>query len=158
MLNKQERNQLLEHVRSYPEPRAGLTYVLQYLQQRAGYLSDAAVAEAANLTGLSEMQVNEIITFYTLLYRRPTGRHIVRLCDSLVCSTQGSASLFAHAERVLGVPTGTDTPDGAITVLPSICLGLCDHAPAALVDEAAAGPLDEASLAAILENLQRNEE
>ena len=48
MLNEQERTQLLEHVRSYPEPRAGLTYVLQYLQQRAGYLSDAAVAEAAN--------------------------------------------------------------------------------------------------------------
>lgn len=155
MLNEQERAHLKEHIQRYPEPRAGITYVLQYLQRRQGWLNDAAVAEAAALTGLSETQVVEIITFYTLFFRRPVGRHIVRICDSLVCSAQGGEHLLAHAERVLGVAAGTNTADGALTVLPSICLGLCDRAPAALVDDKAAGPLDEGDLGKILENLQR---
>lgn len=155
MLTDQERAHLEEHVAGYPERRAGAMYVLQFLQKKVGYVSDEAANEAARLTGLSVTELDELITFYTLLHRRPIGRHVVRICDSIACYQAGASELLSAAERVVGVPLGDNSPDGAVTVVPSICLGLCDRAPAALVDEAAAGPLDASALESLIADLRR---
>ena len=154
MLTDQERTHLQEHVATYPERRAGALYTLQFLQRKVGYLSDEAVGEAANLTGLSVAQLDELITFYTLLQRRPIGKHVVRICDSIACHMAGADDVLSAAERIVGVPLGDNSPDGAVTVVPSICLGLCDRAPAALVDDAAAGPLSASGLESLIATLR----
>jgi NADH-quinone oxidoreductase subunit E len=155
MLTDQERAHLEGHVAAYPERRAGAMYVLQFLQKKVGYVSDEAVNEAARLTGLSVTQLDELITFYTLLHRRPIGKHVVRICDSIACYQAGATELLAEAERIVGVPLGENSPDGAVSVVPSICLGLCDRAPAALVDESAAGPLHASGLESLIADLRQ---
>jgi len=156
MLTEEEQTHLQDHIASYPEARAGAVYTLQFLQKKVGYLSDEAVGEASRLTGLSITQLDELITFYTLLFRRPVGKHIIRICDSIACHLAGADKMAAEAERLLGVPMGTNSPDGSVTVMPSICLGLCERAPAALVDDDAAGPLNAAELKSLIDSLSKD--
>ncbi|MDX1251564.1 MAG: NADH-quinone oxidoreductase subunit NuoE [Gammaproteobacteria bacterium] len=139
---------------AHPERRAAVVPAMQALQTERGYLDDAAVEEVARLTGLSATEVEELATFYSLIYRRPVGRHVLLVCDSLCCAMNGGKQLLTRVEQMSGVSLGEVTADGALSVLPSICLGLCDRAPAALVDGEALGPLDEFALAALLQRLQ----
>ncbi|MDV6344080.1 NADH-quinone oxidoreductase subunit NuoE [Nitrosomonas sp. Is37] len=158
MNDKLNRQVLQKHLAqlpvTHPERRAAILPMMQALQIEHGYLDDAAVEEVAHFTGLSTTEVEELATFYSLIYRRPVGRHVLRVCDSVCCSLRGADQLLVAAEKYSGVPLGKVTPDGAFSVLPSICLGLCDQAPAALVDGEAVGPLDEAALQALLQRLQ----
>jgi len=138
----------------HPERRAAVVPAMQALQAERGHLDDAAVAEVAQLTGQSTTEVEELATFYSLIYRRPVGRHVLQICDSACCSMRGADRLLASAEKTSDVSMGEVTSDGTLSVLPSICLGLCDRAPAALIDGEALGPLDEAALEALLRRLR----
>jgi NADH-quinone oxidoreductase subunit E len=151
MLSEQERHHLTEHIADYPEPRAGAIYTLQFLQKKYGHLHDEALREASELCGLSITQLDELVSFYPLLLRHPAGRHQLRICDSVACHMAGAQAMLTEAERLTGVPPGQVSHDGGITVLPHVCLGLCDRAPAALLDDVAQGPLSEAALAALIE-------
>ncbi|WP_172592409.1 NAD(P)H-dependent oxidoreductase subunit E [Nitrosomonas supralitoralis] len=140
-----------------PKRRAAAIPAMQALQAELGCLDDAAIERIAQITGLSTTEAEELATFYSLIYRRPVGRHIVRICDSVCCSMRGADQLLIAAEKYIRTPLGTVTPNGALTVLPGICLGLCDKAPAALVDGEALGPLNNVSLEALLQRiLQEN--
>jgi NADH-quinone oxidoreductase subunit E len=154
MLTDHERSHLQEHVARYPEKRAGAIYVLQFLQKKYGYLHDDAMAEASGLCGLSLTQLDELATFYSLLLRRPAGRTVLRICDSIACHLAGAPALLAEAQRLTGAPLGGVSQDGAVTVLPHVCLGLCDRAPAALAGEHEVGALDAASLRELIASLQ----
>ncbi len=158
MNDKFNRQVLQKHLTQFPvthpERRAAVVPMMQSLQAERGHLDDRSVEEVAHVTGLSTTEVEELATFYSLIYRYPAGRHVVRVCDSLCCSLRGADRLLKTAEKYSGVSLGEVSPDGAFSVLPSICLGLCDQAPAALVDGEAVGPLDEAALQALLRRLQ----
>lgn len=158
MNDKPDRQALQKHLAQlppmHPKRRAAAVPMMQALQIEHGCLDNAAVAEVAHLTGLSATEIEELATFYSLIYRRPAGRHVLRICDSVCCSLRGADRLLVAAENYSGVPLGKITPDGAFSILPSICLGLCDQAPAALVDGEAVGTLDEATLEALLQRLQ----
>lgn len=158
MNDKPNRQELQRHLiqlpPKHPERRAAAVPMMQSFQIERGYLDDAAIGEVAHFTGLSTTEIEELATFYSLIYRRPVGRHVLRVCDSICCSMRGADQLLVAAEKYSGVPLGRVSQDGAFSILPSICLGLCDQAPAALVDGEAAGPLDEATLAALLRRLQ----
>jgi NADH-quinone oxidoreductase subunit E len=154
MLTEQERRHLQEHIDRYPHKRAGALYVLQFLQQKYGHLHDEAIAEASGLCGLSATQLDELVTFYSLLLRRPAGRTVVRICDSIACHLAGTPALLAQAEQLTGVPLGAVSADGALTVMPHVCLGLCDRAPAALVGEREIGHLDATTLGELIASLQ----
>jgi NADH-quinone oxidoreductase subunit E len=116
------------------------------------------LAEASGLCELSVTQLDELATFYSLLLRRPAGRTLVRICDSIACHLAGAPALLAEAQRLTGAPLGGVSEDGSVTVLPHVCLGLCDRAPAALAGERAVGGLDQASLAELLASLQTEAE
>jgi NADH-quinone oxidoreductase subunit E len=158
MLSEDERTHLQHHVARYPQKRAGAIYVLQFLQAKYGYLNDEALEAASRLCGLSVTQLDELVTFYSLLLRRPTGESVVRICDSIACHLAGAPALLAEAERLTGVPLGSVTDDGAVTVMPHVCLGLCDRAPAALVGEEEVGPLDKAALGDLIAGLRAGAE
>ena len=158
MLSEDERTHLQEHIARYPQKRAGAIYVLQFLQQKYGYLHDEAMEDASRLCELSVTQLDELATFYTLLLRRPAGKTIVRICDSIACHLAGARALLAEAERLTGVPLGAVSDDGAVTVMPHVCLGLCERAPAALVGEREAGPLDKAALSELIAALKAGAE
>lgn len=157
MLNEDEKQHLATHIAVYPEARAGAIYTLQFLQKKYGHLHDDALREASEVCGLSVTQLEELVSFYTLLFRRPVGRHVLRVCDSIACHMAGAPRLLAEAEKLAGVPLGQPSEDGALTVVPHVCLGLCDRAPAALLDETAQGPLDGAALAALITSVKTME-
>jgi NADH-quinone oxidoreductase subunit E len=158
MLTEQERRHLQEHIDRYPHKRAGALYVLQFLQQKYGHLHDEAMAEASGLCGLSATQLDELATFYSLLLRQPAGRTVVRICDSIACRLAGAPALLAQAEQITGVPLGAVSADGALTVMPHVCLGLCDRAPAGLVGDRELVELDPDTLGELIGSLRAEAE
>lgn len=109
--------------------------VMKELQRHYGWLTDEALEEASRLLGLSPLQVEELATFYEMIYRRPVGRHVVHVCDSISCWASGGKTLLASLAHLLGIEPGSTTADGAITLLPCSCLGNCGEAPCMMIDE-----------------------
>lgn len=135
MLNAEEIAYLNAHIAHYPEKRAGAIYCLYFIQDKYGYITKEGLDSVSKLTHLSVTQLDEIITFYTLLRRRPVGRNVIRVCDSISCHIRGAQQVLEAALTITNKPLGEITADGSATILPSICLGLCDRAPAALINE-----------------------
>ena len=100
-----------------------------------GWLTDEAVGEAAALLGLTPLQVEELATFYEMIYRRPVGRRVLHVCDSISCWAVGGETLMEHLRQKLGVEPGETTADGMFTLLPCACLGNCGDGPAMMVGE-----------------------
>ena len=109
--------------------------VMKELQRHYGWLSDEAVGEAADLLGLSPLEVEELATFYEMIYRRPVGRVVLHVCDSISCWAGGSETLLQSLEKLLGIKVGETTSDGAVTLLPCCCLGNCGEGPTLMVGE-----------------------
>ncbi|MBC7961843.1 MAG: NADH-quinone oxidoreductase subunit NuoE [Steroidobacteraceae bacterium] len=129
--------------------------VMKELQNHYGWLTDEAVAEAGDLLGLSTLQIEELATFYEMIYRRPVGRHVIHVCDSISCWSMGGETLLRQFEKLLGIQAGGTTTDGVFTLLPCSCLGNCGNAPAVMVGERQFGPVSIESAAALLAELRR---
>ena len=129
---------------------AGLD-ALKLVQKRFGYVSDQHLAEVAALLEMTPAELDGVATFYNLIFRRPAGRHVILLCDSVACWIMGASAARAHVCQRLRINPGETTADGRFTLLPIVCLGHCDHAPAMMVDGDQYGDLDAGQLDAILE-------
>lgn len=139
-------------VKRYPEPRAACVEALKLAQSRHRWISDGRLGELAALLGMTADELDGIATFYNLIFRRPVGRHVVLFCDSVSCWVMGQERLLEHLRRRLGIGLGATTADGRFTLLPTVCLGFCDHAPAMLVGDEQHGDLDPQRLDAVLES------
>jgi len=138
----------------YPDRRAALLPVLRMAQERFGHVSPEAEVYVAGLFDLSPAHVHEVVTFYTLFFQKPVGRHVVSVCHNLSCTLQGAEDLIAHLEARLGIAAGETTPDGRVTLLRVECLCACELAPMLQVDEDYVGPLTRETLDAILGELR----
>ena len=138
--------------RRYPDPRAACVGALKLVQRRHRWISDGRLGEVAALLGMTADELDGIATFYNLIFRRPVGRHVVLLCDSVSCWVMGQERLLEHLRRRLGIGLGGTTADARFTLLPTVCLGFCDHAPAMMVDDEQHGDLDPQRLDAALES------
>lgn len=136
----------------YPDPRAACVEALKLVQSRHRWISDGRLGEVAALLGMTAEELDGVATFYNLIFRRPVGRHVVLLCDSVSCWVMGQERLLGHLRGRLGIGFGGTTADGRLTLLPTVCLGLCDHAPAMMVDADQHGDLDPQRLDAVLES------
>lgn len=138
--------------------RAGLAGaalpILHALQERFGHVPEAAVPLVAEALNLSRAEVHGVVSFYHDFRRHPPGRHTVKLCRAEACQAVGAVALADHARRALGIDWHGTTPDGAVTLEPVFCLGLCACGPAALIDGEPAALLDAAGLDAILAGLR----
>src|SRR5689334_7049783 len=119
----------------YPDARGALLPVLHMAQDTFGYLSLEAETYVAGLFGLSAAHVHEVVTFYTLFFQEPKGRHIVAVCHNLSCHLAGAPELLAHLKTRLGIAPGETTDDGRITFQAVECLCACEAAPMAQVDD-----------------------
>jgi NADH-quinone oxidoreductase subunit F len=117
--------------------RSGLLPALQATQKRHGWVSEPIAAEIAKRLGVPLVDVHGVIEFYTLLYNKPVGRRIIRVCTDIACALKDADGVLNHLCGNHGLQPGEMAPDGSITIEAAPCLGLCEHAPAALVDEQA---------------------
>lgn len=141
MLPDAVREKIKERIAAVEHPRELVIDVIDELQSHYGYFSDAAVAQASELLGMSPLELEELATFYTFIYREPVGRYVIHVCDSLICWMEGEQNLLSHLLQELGIQMGETTGDGLFTVLPVCCIGYCDRAPAILVNRKVYGPL-----------------
>ena len=119
----------------YPDRRGALLPVLHLAQDTFGYVSLEVEAYVAGLFELSPAHVHEVVTFYTLYFREPRGRHVVAICHNLSCHLAGAPEILAHVKRRLGIDVGETMPDGRITLQSVECLCACEAAPMMQVDD-----------------------
>ncbi|MEJ5375912.1 MAG: NADH-quinone oxidoreductase subunit NuoE [bacterium] len=150
--------ELEQRIRRAEHPRELVVDVMLALQEQYGYLSDDALEEAARLLGMSLLELEELASFYDFIYRRPVGRFVIRVCDSVVCWLEEGEKLGEHLEARLGIRMGETTPDGLFTLLPVCCIGYCDMAPAMLVNRRVYGNLNQEKIDKILEELRTGDE
>ena len=151
MLTDEKIRELTERVRSLPYPEEALVDLMHEAQEACGYLSDEAVDAVARIAGVNPARVDQLATFYNLIFRRPVGRKVILVCDSISCWVMGMEDVFEHLKRRLGVELGGTTDDGAFTLLPIVCLGACHVAPAMMVGKTLYGNLTPERIDGILE-------
>jgi NADH-quinone oxidoreductase subunit E len=156
MIPEEMKDRLQKKIKESEHPREQAVNIMYALQAHYGYLSDEAVIEAARLLDMSPLEIEELATFYDFIYREPVGKYVIHACDGVVCWMFGEESLVDYLCRRLAVGIGETTPDGLFTVLPSVCIGYCDHAPAVLVNGKAYGPLTPEGVDELLEQLRRD--
>ncbi len=142
---------LKNEIAAVEHPRELAVDVMMALQDHHGYLSDAARDQAAELLGMSALEVDELATFYTFIFREPVGRYVIHVCDSLICWMAGEENIVDHLRQQLQIDFGQTTADGLFTLLPVCCIGYCDRAPAILVNRRVHGPLTNSRLDELLQ-------
>jgi NADH-quinone oxidoreductase subunit E len=138
----------------YPDKRGALLPVLRLAQETFGYVSLEVEEYVAGLFDLSASHVHEVVTFYTLLFQQPPGRHVVSVCHNLSCHLMGSKAIVQHLNQRLGVEVGETTADGRVTLLTVECLCACEQAPMMQVDDRYEGLLTPEKVDRILEGLR----
>jgi NADH-quinone oxidoreductase subunit E len=151
-LSAEERAEIEAEFARYPTKRAVCIDAMKIVQRHRGWISDESLQDIAQLLQMSLDELDSVATFYNLLYRKPVGRHVVLICDSVSCWIMGYNRLRERLCSKLGVRLGETTADGRFTLLPIVCLGTCDHAPAMMVDEDLHRDLDPEKAEQALEN------
>ncbi len=134
MLSDQEKQRIEEEARLHEQRRAAVSEALLIVQESRGWVSDESITDVAEILGMSRDEVDGVATFYELVFRRPVGRHVIMVCDSVSCWVTGEERISDHLRQRLGIAMGETTADGAFTLLPIGCLGACDEGPAMTVD------------------------
>ncbi|WP_393937237.1 NADH-quinone oxidoreductase subunit NuoE [Aeromonas rivipollensis] len=151
VLSQAERDAIAHETHHYEDPRAASIEALKIVQQARGWVPDGAIHAIAAVLGIPASDVEGVATFYSQIFRQPVGRHIIRVCDSMVCYINGHEQLLAGLKEVMDLAPGQTSPDGRFTLLPVCCLGNCDKGPALMIDDDTYGGLDAVSLLKTLE-------
>jgi NADH-quinone oxidoreductase subunit E len=123
-----------EMVPHYPTKRSALVPTLLYAQDEIGFLSDAVIAELAGRLELTELEVRNVISYYSMLTTKPRGKFNVQVCTNISCLVRGGEEILRHCAQKLGVGNKGTTPDGMFTLEEVECIGACSWAPAAQVN------------------------
>jgi len=154
MIPQELKESLIEHIDQVEHPRELVVDVMFAIQDHYGYLTDEGVQETAGLLGMSALEVEQLATFYTFIYREPVGQYVIHVCDSVVCWMDGYESVRDYLSQKLDIQPGETTADGMFTLLTVCCIGYCDRSPAMLINRKAYGNLTTEKIDEILEKLQ----
>lgn len=154
MLTSEERKQIEAEFPHYPTKQAVCIDAMKVIQKHRGWLSDENLRDIAELLEMSFAELDGIASFYNLLLRKPVGRHVIWICDSVSCWIMGYPQQRVCLEQRLGITLGQTTGDNRFTLLPIVCLGCCDRAPAMMVDDDLHTNLTPERIRSILESYQ----
>ena len=153
-LSDSERSAIEHELHHYEDSRAASIEALKIVQKARGWVPDGAIAAIGEIIGIPASDVEGVATFYSQIFRQPVGRHIIRVCDSMVCYIGGHESVVSSLQQQLGIGLGETSSDGRFTLLPVCCLGNCDKAPALMIDDQTFGDVQPGDVAELLENYQ----
>ena len=151
MLTEIEKKEITAELDHIEHKEAASIEALKVVQKRRGWVSDESIRDVASLLDMTPAELDAVATFFNFIYRKPVGRHVIAICDSMVCWSLGYDPLREVLRKKLGIAFGETTQDDRFTLLPAACLGACDRAPAMLVDEDIYGPMTPEMLERILE-------
>jgi NADH-quinone oxidoreductase subunit E len=118
----------------YPLRRSALIPMLLYAQDEVGYLSDAVIREVAARVEITELDVRNVLSYYSLLHTAPAGKYHVQVCTNISCMLRGGNELLAHCKQRLGIGNKETTPDKLFSLEEVECIGACSWAPAVQVN------------------------
>lgn len=134
MLSTQEQKEIDEAIRIVPVKKAACIEALKVVQSHRRWISDDSLKDVAAYMNMTAEELDSVATFYNLLFRKPVGRHVILVCDSISCWVMGYEKIRDGLSSKLGIRYGETTPDDRFTLLPNCCLGTCDRAPALMID------------------------
>ena len=133
--SEQFETRFAEMLNHYPTRRSALVPTLLYAQDEVGSLTDEVIAELASRLDLTDLEVRNVISYYSMLTTKPRGKYNVQVCTNIACMLRGGEDLVAHAEKHLGIKEGQSTPDGRILLKrEEECLAACTGAPMMMID------------------------
>ena len=142
---------------NYPpgRQRAALIPMLMYAQDEVGSVTPELAEEVARRLGMTRLQVEEVVGYYSMLRTTPAGRARVQICTNISCLLNGGAELWEHACGKLGIGNRQVTPDGAVSLEEVECIGACSWAPALLVNYDFHHNMTVEKLDALIESLRK---
>lgn len=150
-LSEAELAEIHHEMSHYEDPRAASIEALKAVQKHRGWVPDEAIGAIATVIGIPASDVEGVATFYNMIFRRPVGRHVIKVCDSISCFLTGYDALRDALMAQTGLGYGETGADGRYTLLPVCCLGNCDKGPTLMIDDDTHGPVAPADVPALLE-------
>jgi NADH-quinone oxidoreductase subunit E len=123
-----------EKMQQYPTKRGFLVPMLLYSQDEIGYLSEEVIAHLAKKTELTQLEVRNVISYYSMLHTKPMGKYHVQVCTNISCMLRGGEGILEHCKSKLGIGHKQTTPDGVFSLEEVECIGACSWAPAVQVN------------------------
>lgn len=154
MLSDEIKSEIQCGVSVCPTRHCAILEALQIVQRHHGWISDERLEAVAKFLGLTIEEVDGVATFYNRIYRKPVGRHVILVCDSVSCWIMGFENILDQIKKKLGIGFGETTPDGRFTLLPIQCLGACEQAPAMMIDGILYGCLNSGKIDKILSSYE----
>ncbi len=133
MLSEEEKNEISEEFDRYERKSAACIEALRIVQRHRGWVSNEGILDIAIFLKMSPADVDGVATFYNLIFRKPVGRNVLFVCDSVSCWVMGCNKVKEHLRARLGIEPGQTSSDGVFTLLPIACLGRCESAPVLLM-------------------------
>ena len=125
MLSEEEIKEITTEFVHAERKEAASIEALMVVQKRRGWVSDESIRHIASLLDMTQDELDGVATFFNYIYRKPVGRHVIALCDSMVCWSLGYDPLLDLLRKKLGIGFGETTQDNRFTLLPAACLGAC---------------------------------
>jgi NADH-quinone oxidoreductase subunit E len=132
--SEQFETRFAEMVTHYPTKRSALVPTLLYAQDEVGFLSDEVIAELAQRMGLTDLEVRNVISYYSMLTTKPRGKYNVQVCTNIACMLVGGEELLEHCKKKLGIKNKGTTADQMFSLEEVECIGACSWAPAVQVN------------------------
>ncbi len=146
-----------EKMKEYPTQRSFLVPMLLYTQDELGFLSEEAIAYIAQKANLSELEVRNVISYYSMLSTKPRGRYNIQVCRNICCMLRGADDIIAHVKQRLGIGHKGTTADGMFSFEEVECIGACSWAPAMQMNYEFHEQLTPERVDEILEEYRRKE-
>jgi len=135
MLTTEEIHEIEHAIKLVPYKKAAGVEALKVVQEHRRWISDESLRDVAQFLEMSAEELDSVATFYNMIFRKEVGKHVILVCDSISCWVMGYEGLRDQLFDQLGIKFGETTADGLFTVLPNVCLGTCDCAPALMIDD-----------------------
>ena len=150
MLTEEEKKEIEAELQEYEQKNAACIEAMKIVQRHRGWLSEEAIRDISEFLGMTPDELDGVATFYSLIFRKPVGEHVILVCDSISCWIMGYEKIIQHLKTRLSIELGETTADGKFTLLPVACIGACDEAPALIIDGEVYGNLDKSKIDDIL--------
>lgn len=137
------------------ETRSQLLPILQDIQKRKGCVSDSDMQQVADSLGIHPVEVYSVVTFYSFLSVEKKGKHVIRISNCMPCELKGSKKIIKEFETLLKTPVGTTTKDKLFTLEMTGCLGMCDQAPAIMIDDTLIGKVTPAKIKQLIKEYKK---
>ena len=154
MLSEEIKREIEAEMHHYPRKQGVCIEALKIVQRHRAWVSDESLRELAEFLEMTPAQLDSVATFYNKIFRRPVGRNVIFICDSVSCWIMGYDRVREGVTKLLGIRLGETSADGRFTLLPNVCLGACDHAPVLMINDDTHLDVEPAKIESLLEDYE----